>query len=127
MRWVHICENEADYNRKLRDYEVDIYKNFYAPFFPQFPSDPGTDFAQNIKDSGIYIGGTIEQVRQAWIDIYSEFPAEYITLIFHYAQQPKDDVIATLTRFMTEVVPYLEAPENQTPKRHPDTQTAAAV
>ena len=60
----------------------------------------------------------IEQVRRAWIDIYSEFPAEYITLIFHYAQQPKDDVIATLRRFMTEVVPHLEAP---------DTQTAASI
>jgi alkanesulfonate monooxygenase SsuD/methylene tetrahydromethanopterin reductase-like flavin-dependent oxidoreductase (luciferase family) len=119
VRWVHICDNEADYDRKLRDYDVDIYKNFYAPFFPQFPSDPNTEFAQNIKESGIYIGGTIEQVRQAWIDIYSEFPAEYITLIFHYAQQPKDDVIATLTRFMTEVVPYLEAPDTQTHKPSP--------
>jgi hypothetical protein len=106
VRWVHICESEADYDRKLREYDVDIYKNFYAPFFPQFPFDPNTDFAQNIKESGM-----IERVRQAWIDIYSELPAEYITLIFHYAQQPKGDVIATLLRFMTEVLPHLEAPD----------------
>jgi alkanesulfonate monooxygenase SsuD/methylene tetrahydromethanopterin reductase-like flavin-dependent oxidoreductase (luciferase family) len=112
VRWVHICADEAEYNRKLRDYEVDIYKNFYAPFFPQFPSDPNVDFVQNIKESGIYIGGTVEQVRKSWVEMYSEVPAEYITLIFHYAQQPKEDVIATLRRFMTEVVPHLDAAES---------------
>ena len=110
VRWVHICKDEADYNRKLREYDVDIYKNFYAPFFPQFPSDPDTDFAKNIKESGIYIGGTVKDVRQAWLDIYSKFPSEYLTLIFHYAQQPKEDVISTLRQFMTEVWPYLDAP-----------------
>lgn len=112
VRWVHICKDEAEYNQKLRDYDLDIYKNFYAPFFPQFPSDPDTDFVENIKGSGIYIGGTVEQVRQQWIDIYKEFPAEYITLIFHYAQQPKEDVINTIQKFMTEILPHLQAPDN---------------
>jgi alkanesulfonate monooxygenase SsuD/methylene tetrahydromethanopterin reductase-like flavin-dependent oxidoreductase (luciferase family) len=37
VRWVHICDSEEEYDRKLRDYEVDIYKNFYGAFFPQFP------------------------------------------------------------------------------------------
>jgi alkanesulfonate monooxygenase SsuD/methylene tetrahydromethanopterin reductase-like flavin-dependent oxidoreductase (luciferase family) len=110
VRWVHICKDEAEYNQKLRDYDVDIYRNFYAAFFPQFPSDPNTDFVKNIKESGIYIGGTVEDVRKTWLDIYAEFPAEYITLIFHYAQQPKEDVIATLQKFMTEVWPHLHAP-----------------
>ena len=109
VRWVHICKDAEDYNRKLRAYDLDIYKNFYAPFFPQFPSDPDTDFVENIKGSGIYIGGTVEEVRKEWLQIYSEFPAEYITLIFHYAQQPKEDVIDAIRLFMTEVVPYLEA------------------
>jgi alkanesulfonate monooxygenase SsuD/methylene tetrahydromethanopterin reductase-like flavin-dependent oxidoreductase (luciferase family) len=109
VRWVHICKDEEDYNRKLRAYDLDIYKNFYAPFFPQFPSDPDSDFVENIKGSGIYMGGTVEEIRQQWLDIYAEFPAEYITLIFHYAQQPKEDVIEAIRLFMTEVVPYLEA------------------
>ena len=66
---------------------------------------------QNIKDSGIYVGGTIEQVRSQWQKMYESVPAEYITLIFHYAQQPKSDVLATLERFMEEVVPHLDANE----------------
>ena len=117
VRWVHICDSEEQYNRKLRDYEVDIYKNFYGAFFPQFPSDPDTDFVTNIKQSGIYIGGSAQQVRDEWIRMYKEVPAEYITLVCHFAQQPKDDCINTISRFMTEVWPYLEcAPAAEHPK-----------
>ena len=63
VRWLHIGDTEADYHRKLREYDVDIYKNFYGPFFPQFPTDPNTDWVKNISESGIYSGGTLNQVR----------------------------------------------------------------
>lgn len=115
VRWIHICESEAEYNRKLEAYDVDIYKNFYGPFFPQFPTDPNTDWVENIKASGIYIGGTLAQVKAEWQAMYKKVPAEYITLIFHYAQQPKDDVIAEIELFMKHVWPTLEAAE--TPRR----------
>lgn len=109
VRWLHVADNAAEYRRKLMDYDVDIYKNFYGPFFPQFPTDPNTDWVQNITESGIYTGGTLDEVKAQWHAIYDEVPAEYITLIFHYAQQPKDDVIRELEIFMTKVVPELEA------------------
>jgi alkanesulfonate monooxygenase SsuD/methylene tetrahydromethanopterin reductase-like flavin-dependent oxidoreductase (luciferase family) len=110
VRWVHICDTEEEYNQKLRDYELDIYKNFYGPFFPQFPTGNVSDdeMIENIKKSGIYVGGTAAQVRDEWLKMYAELPCEYITLVFHYAQQPKDDCIKTIARFMTEVWPYLE-------------------
>lgn len=111
VRWVHICDSEAEYDQRLRDYEIDIYKNFYGPFFPQFPTGEDDEMIQNIKKSGVYIGGTADQVRDEWIRMYREVPAEYITLIFHYAQQPKEDCIKTIARFMTEVWPYLEYDE----------------
>ncbi|WP_327752244.1 LLM class flavin-dependent oxidoreductase (plasmid) [Sphingobium sp. SJ10-10] len=116
VRWVHICESEEDYNRKLREYDLDIYKNFYGPFFPQFPTGDVDDdqMIENIKKSGIYIGGTVEQVREEWIDIYNKVPCEYITLIFHYAQQPKEDCINTISRFMTEVWPHLHYDDSVT-------------
>lgn len=109
VRWLHIGDSEADYHRMLRQYDVDIYKNFYGPFFPQFPTDPNTDWVQNITESGIYTGGTLDSVREQWQRLYAQVPAEYITLIFHYAQQPKDDMLRELELFMTKVVPTLEA------------------
>jgi alkanesulfonate monooxygenase SsuD/methylene tetrahydromethanopterin reductase-like flavin-dependent oxidoreductase (luciferase family) len=110
VRWLHIADSEADYYRKLHRYDVDIYKNFYGPFFPQFPTDPNTDWVQNISESGIYTGGSLESVRAQWRALYAQVPCEYITLIFHYAQQPKEDVLHELQLFMTRVLPELEAP-----------------
>jgi alkanesulfonate monooxygenase SsuD/methylene tetrahydromethanopterin reductase-like flavin-dependent oxidoreductase (luciferase family) len=109
VRWLHIGDTEAQYHQKLRDYDVDIYKNFYGPFFPQFPTDPNTDWIKNIAESGIYSGGMLDQVRDEWKRMYEQVPSEYITLIFHYAQQPKDDVLKELELFMTKVVPHLTA------------------
>ena len=34
VRWLHIGGTEADYHRKLREYDVDIYKNFSPPILP---------------------------------------------------------------------------------------------
>jgi alkanesulfonate monooxygenase SsuD/methylene tetrahydromethanopterin reductase-like flavin-dependent oxidoreductase (luciferase family) len=111
VRWPHICESEMDYDRKLAEYDLDIYKNFYGPFFPQFPQEPDTDWIDNMKGSGVFIGGTVEQSIKAWQDIYDQVPAEYITLIWHYAQNPKEEVIEELEAFMTHVWPKLEVPD----------------
>ena len=109
VRWPHIGRDAADVDRMLRAYDVDIYKNFYGPFFPQFPTDPNADIVANIKESGIFTVGTASQVRDEWRRMYDAVPCEYLTLIYHFAQQPKDDVLRDLEAFMTKVLPHLEA------------------
>tara|TARA_B100000315_G_scaffold253458_1_gene292291 strand:+ start:1660 stop:2280 length:621 start_codon:yes stop_codon:yes gene_type:complete len=110
-RWIHVAGSEKEYDEKLRSYDQDIYQNFYVPFFPQFPDDTESiDWVQNIKDSGIFHGGTLDQLTRQFVDSYKVVPAEYITLIWHYAQQPKDEVIHELETFMTKVLPELEGP-----------------
>ena len=113
VRWPHLCESRVEYDRRLTEWDLDIYKNFYGPFFPQFPQDPGTDFLENMKNSGIFIGGTVEDSIDAWQRMYETVPAEYITLIWHFAQVPKEDVIEELELFMTHVWPKLEVPDFQ--------------
>ena len=111
-RWTHVAENEADYDRKLKEYDQDIYENFYVPFFPQFPSDTSNiDWVENMKESGIFLGGTVDQLKEQFLHSYDKVPAEYITLIWHYAQIPSKEVISELDAFMTHVLPALEAPE----------------
>lgn len=109
VRWPHIGNSADHCDEMLRAYDVDIYKNFYGPFFPQFPTDPDADFVKNIRESGIYTVGTLDQVRDEWKRIYDQVPCEYITLIYHYAQQPKEDVLRELELFITKIVPHLEA------------------
>lgn len=110
VRWIHFAASEEEYNQKLVRYDLDIYKNFYAPFFPQMSDPKNLDWLQNIKESGLYVGGTLDQVKREWANIYTQMPSEYITLIWHYAQNPKEDVLYELETFMTKVLPNLEAP-----------------
>ena len=41
VRWPHFAADAEGYDKKLREYDLDIYKNFYGPFFPQFPHGHG--------------------------------------------------------------------------------------
>lgn len=111
VRWPHVCESEEQYDQRLRDYDLDIYKNFYGPFFPQFPNDPDTDHIANMKESDIFIGGSLERSKELWGDLIERVPSEYVTLIWHYAQAPKEVVEEELTLFMEEILPTLEVPD----------------
>ena len=111
VRWPHVCKSEAQYNERLRDYDLDIYKNFYGPFFPQFPNDPDTDHIESMKESDIFIGGSVEQSKDAWGRLFETVPSEYITLIWHYAQTPRGVVEEELGLFMEEILPTLDVPD----------------
>ncbi len=110
VRWPHIANSAEDYDRKLVQYDLDIYKNFYSPFFPQLPAN--VDWVQNMKDSGLFLGGTLEQTRALFQLEWAKVPCEYLTLIWHYAQQPKEEVIWELEQFMQHIWPTLEAVES---------------
>ena len=64
-----------------------------------------------MKESKFFLGGTIDDAIADWQEIYSRIPCEYITLIWHWAQQPKDELLEELQLFMEKVVPELETPE----------------
>ena len=83
VRWPHIGKSTEDYDRKLREYDLDIYKNFYGPFFPQFPQGNDDQLVQSMKDSGIFIGGDLDESIRAWKETYAEVPAEYITCLLY--------------------------------------------
>jgi alkanesulfonate monooxygenase SsuD/methylene tetrahydromethanopterin reductase-like flavin-dependent oxidoreductase (luciferase family) len=111
VRWPHITKTAEDYDRKLLEYDLDIYKSFYGPFFPQFPQGTDDELVEGMKQSGLFIGGTIEQSIVQWREIMDQVPCEYITLIWHWAQQPKDDMLEELELFMTKILPELQIPD----------------
>ena len=64
-----------------------------------------------MEESGIFIGGTVEESIRQWRDLYDRVPSEYITLIWHWAQVPKDVMMEELQLFMDKVLPELEIPD----------------
>ena len=47
-------------------------------------------------------------MRRELVEQWQVFPAEYITLINHYAQTPKEVVIETLDMFQRQIKPALD-------------------
>ncbi|HTY54710.1 MAG TPA: LLM class flavin-dependent oxidoreductase [Candidatus Binataceae bacterium] len=113
VRWFHVGRNEQEFRDKLMKYDFEMYDNFYTAFFPKLPHFADANATlQSMIDSGIFMGGTVEQLKQQWRHIFQNLPAEYITLIWHYAQVPKEEVLEELDVFMTKVLPELDAPDS---------------
>lgn len=111
VRFPHVTKTDAQFDERLKNYDLDIYRNFYGPFFPQLPQGDDATLVESMKKSELFVGGTVEESRDVWRRIYDRAPCEYITLIWHWAQCPKDVMLEELDLFMREVWTQLSTPE----------------
>ncbi|GGC61526.1 LLM class flavin-dependent oxidoreductase [Chelatococcus reniformis] len=109
VRYPHITRTRAEFDERLRKYDLDIYRNFYGPFFPQLPQGDDDTLVEGMKQSDLFVGGTLQDSKDVWRRIYDQVPCEYITLIWHWAQCPTEVMLEELDLFMREVVPLLDA------------------
>ena len=107
MRWLEIADTQEAAREQLVRNDADIFKNFYAAMGRRQLTHPD-DIVQSIIDSGLYAFGTVESVRDTLVNQWRAMPSEYIVLIFHYAQMPKDETLRHLRTFMQEIKPALD-------------------
>jgi alkanesulfonate monooxygenase SsuD/methylene tetrahydromethanopterin reductase-like flavin-dependent oxidoreductase (luciferase family) len=107
VRWVQMADSEAEAREAIARYDVEIYRNLYKSLTPMMPLDPD-DPVQSVIDCGLWMWGTPAQVRDQFVAQWQELPAEYVVLIFHYAQMPKEAVIRNMERFVEQVKPALD-------------------
>ncbi|MFT5182349.1 MAG: alkanesulfonate monooxygenase SsuD [Alphaproteobacteria bacterium] len=111
VRWPHIGETSEEGADMAMDWTSDIFMNFYGPLFPEWTGKDTTDRGEILglmDKTGLFQHGTVSEVRDSYIAQWKQLPAEYITLIYHYAQTPKDDMIKQMKIFMEEVKPALD-------------------
>jgi alkanesulfonate monooxygenase SsuD/methylene tetrahydromethanopterin reductase-like flavin-dependent oxidoreductase (luciferase family) len=115
VRWPRIGATRSEGMEKLALYDGDIFKHFYAPFLGRIGGQPALppgatrqDTVKPMLASGLFLAGTASDVRDEFVRQWRELPAEYVVVIYHYAQQPKDSVIEELRQFMHEVKPALD-------------------
>ncbi|MEU8200467.1 LLM class flavin-dependent oxidoreductase [Streptosporangium sp. NPDC049046] len=106
VRWPHITDSPAAFDKALLDYDADIFEHFYAKFFKKKMA-MGDDVVQAVKDSGLFLGGTVDQARAQFSAEWERVPYEYSVLIWHWAQQPADDVIREMELMATKVYPEI--------------------
>lgn len=118
-RWLQIGDTREHAREALRKYDAEIQRNFYhqlalarpgADPAKMLPVDaPLEEFAQQLEGLETHAWGSVDDVREKLVRQWELLPAEYISLIVHYAQQPKESVIRNLELFMSEVKPALDA------------------
>ena len=112
---IEIGADDQDVYNKIAKHDSDIYLHFINPLNrlhnPDAALKPDASMDEivgAIRKSDMFVTGTLDQVRDQLVREYEELPSEYFVLIFHYAQHPKEDVIATLETFMKEIKPALD-------------------
>lgn len=110
VRWPHFSSSHDEMRRILAAYDEEFYRNIYGSFFP-FLVKGATDMVDRIIETGLFPCGSVDEQIAYWQDILSKVPCEYLCLIWHYAQCPKEVVLHELETFMTKVLPHLEVPE----------------
>lgn len=115
VRWFHITDTREAYDEALRKYDLSISEHFYSAFRSRQPGrmstttyPPGSlEPLKDNKTGAIYLGGTLDDVKRTVVEEWEQFPGEYLMLISHYAQQPKEDLIRELELFVTKVMPEI--------------------
>jgi alkanesulfonate monooxygenase SsuD/methylene tetrahydromethanopterin reductase-like flavin-dependent oxidoreductase (luciferase family) len=106
VRWGQMADTADEARRMVEQYDVDIFRDLYAGTTPmRFDS---ADPVGSVAGSGLWVVGTPQQVRDEYVRLWRQLPAEYVVLIYHFAQQPADSVIRQLELFMAHVKPALD-------------------
>jgi alkanesulfonate monooxygenase SsuD/methylene tetrahydromethanopterin reductase-like flavin-dependent oxidoreductase (luciferase family) len=121
VRMPHLGATTEAARRSLIDYDADIFRNFYASMGRRKMDT--SDIVKSTTQFGMWAVGTVDEVRRQLVEEWKKFPAEYLTLIYHYAQMPKEVVIKNLELFMREIKPALD---ELTPYTNKDIASAAA-
>jgi alkanesulfonate monooxygenase SsuD/methylene tetrahydromethanopterin reductase-like flavin-dependent oxidoreductase (luciferase family) len=109
VRWVHVNESWDAYRKSIAANDVDIFVDFYSKFFPKAmdTSKVLADPVQAVIDSGLWVGGTVDDVRKQLQSQLDRLPVEYLVLIWHWAQQPTEDVLREMDVLAKDVFPHL--------------------
>jgi len=118
VRWIEIGETMEEARQRMVKYDLDVFKalTLLLPkgttqgvdlenFYHNGTDEEWIDFTLK---TGLYCIGTLEDVKQQFIEQWKAFPAEYCMIVCHYAQQPKEMVIDYLEKFMKYIKPELD-------------------
>jgi alkanesulfonate monooxygenase SsuD/methylene tetrahydromethanopterin reductase-like flavin-dependent oxidoreductase (luciferase family) len=106
VRWLQIGKSEEDALNRIRWFDLDIWKNFYAAMGRRKVEN--NDYFGSLVNSGLFVFGTVDSVRRQLLEQWRAFPAEYVALVNHYAQTPQEVVLETLDLFTSKVKPALD-------------------
>ncbi|MPZ23011.1 MAG: LLM class flavin-dependent oxidoreductase [Dehalococcoidia bacterium] len=113
VRWIQIGKDMDEARQKILRYDAEIQKHFYSQTSSsQYRGDTAgynwNDWVDATLNTGLWIAGSLEDVKRQYIEQWKQLPAEYAVIICHYAQQPLESVVENLSQFMEHIKPELD-------------------
>ncbi|MEA2384396.1 MAG: hypothetical protein QOH72_4367 [Solirubrobacteraceae bacterium] len=106
---------DAKIRRSVELYEQPVWRGWYEQFgfmeATRLPGEegpvpkPGEHLADRLAESGILIGGTVDDVKRKIEALLTEIPFDYFVWLFHWGMIPKDEASPMLELFATEIMP----------------------
>jgi alkanesulfonate monooxygenase SsuD/methylene tetrahydromethanopterin reductase-like flavin-dependent oxidoreductase (luciferase family) len=106
VRWGNIAGSMEEARRNVEAWDVDIFRDLYGGTTPM--SFDEANPVDSVLASGLWMIGTPDQVRDQYVEEWRKLPAEYVIIIYHFAQQPVDAVIENMELFCEHVKPALD-------------------
>lgn len=66
---------------------------------------PGEHLADRLINSGLLIGGTVDQVKRQIEEFLNRLPIEYFVWLFHWGMMPREEALPMLELYATEIAP----------------------
>lgn len=115
VRGMHFCKDRSEANSLIEQYDYGVWQNWYEPFGfaeatrwkdEQGPiPKPGETLATRLLDTGLYLYGSVDDVKRQLSAQLEKAPCEYFVWLFHMGLMPKERVLRDLETFMTKIVP----------------------
>jgi alkanesulfonate monooxygenase SsuD/methylene tetrahydromethanopterin reductase-like flavin-dependent oxidoreductase (luciferase family) len=112
-----ISEDEvrARIRRSVERYEQPVWRGWYEQFGFMEGSrlvdeegpvpKPGEHLAERLVNSGLLIGGTVDDVKRQVEAFLEELPIDYFVWLLHWGMIPRDEGKRMLELFATEIMP----------------------
>jgi alkanesulfonate monooxygenase SsuD/methylene tetrahydromethanopterin reductase-like flavin-dependent oxidoreductase (luciferase family) len=113
-------ENEvrARIRRSVELYEEPVWRGWYERFGFMEASryddeegpvpKPGEHLADRLINSGLLIGGTVDDVKRQVEAFLTKLPIDYFVWLYHWGMIPRDEALSMLELFGTEIMPEFQ-------------------
>ncbi len=117
VRWIHTGATMAEARAKMAKYDVEVFRALSFISGRWAGERDLVDFSRNGSDeewidqllkNGLFVIGTVDEVRRQLIEQWEQLPAEYCCFIMHYALQPKEVCIEEMETFTRHIKPDLD-------------------
>jgi len=96
---------KAEIYRRADKYESIVWKGWYGNFGHSFGDAVGQSTGQQLMESGLLIGGTVDSVKRQVEAFLEELPVDYLVWLLHWGIMPHDEAVEQLELFATKIMP----------------------